>query len=149
MHSQILYFSAAPQANAENNYRLQLATVDYGPLLVPDLRGILTCWTLLYCVNHSVRLCYTRSRRRLSAVGALFVLQQPRWQYMQQPIKAYHQDEEQHWVAELACGHQQHVRHSPPWVNRPWVMTPAGREAKLGFLLSCKKCDSDAPRDID
>jgi hypothetical protein len=26
----------------------------------------------------------------------------------------YHQDEEQNWVAELSCGHQQHVRHRPP-----------------------------------
>ena len=25
------------------------------------------------------------------------------------------------WVAELECGHTQHVRHDPPWTNRPWV----------------------------
>jgi hypothetical protein len=57
-------------------------------------------------------------------------------------ITGYHQDDEGHWVAELECGHQQHVRHNPPWVNRPWVMTAAGRTAALGAVLDCKKCDS-------
>lgn len=42
---------------------------------------------------------------------------------MQQAITSFHQDEEQHWVAKLAWGHQQHVRHNPPWQNRPWVIT--------------------------
>lgn len=59
---------------------------------------------------------------------------------MQQAIIGFHLDEEQHWVAELACGHGQHVRHTPPWQNRPWVMTAQGRKEKLGMLLDCKKC---------
>ncbi|WP_448214248.1 DUF3565 domain-containing protein [Colwellia sp. MEBiC06753] len=42
---------------------------------------------------------------------------------MKQAIVGYHQDEEQHWVARLACGHNQHVRHDPPWIQRPWVIT--------------------------
>src|SRR5262249_8363555 len=25
-----------------------------------------------------------------------------------------------HWVAELECGHNPHVRHDPPWECRPW-----------------------------
>ncbi|WOT04587.1 DUF3565 domain-containing protein [Shewanella sp. DAU334] len=29
----------------------------------------------------------------------------------------YHQDDEQHWVAELAGGHNLHVRHRPPWIS--------------------------------
>jgi hypothetical protein len=62
-------------------------------------------------------------------------------------IVGYHQDDERHWVARLACGHNQHVRHAPPWTNRPWVITPEGRDAHLGRLLDCKKCDSGAPRD--
>ena len=66
---------------------------------------------------------------------------------MQQLIVGFHQDEESHWVAELACGHNQHVRHSPPWTNRPWVITPEGRQAALGHALDCKKCDAGAPRD--
>ena len=66
---------------------------------------------------------------------------------MNQPITGYHLDEEQHWVAELACGHNQHVRHNPPWSNRPWVTTPEGRMRMLGRELACKKCDEGAPRD--
>ncbi|MBB3061060.1 DUF3565 domain-containing protein [Microbulbifer rhizosphaerae] len=66
---------------------------------------------------------------------------------MQQPITGYHRDEENHWVAELACGHNQHVRHNPPWTNRAWVTTEAGRNAMLGYLLNCKKCDEGAPPD--
>lgn len=66
---------------------------------------------------------------------------------MRQPITGYHTDEEGDWVAELACGHNQHVRHRPPFFNRPWVVTEAGRRAMLGFELGCKKCDEGAPRD--
>ncbi|GAA0812069.1 DUF3565 domain-containing protein [Colwellia sp. D2M02] len=68
---------------------------------------------------------------------------------MQQKIIDYHQDEECDWVARLACGHFQHVRHKPPFINRPWVVTLAGREAMLGYELSCKKCDQGAIRDFD
>ncbi|MDX5329221.1 MAG: DUF3565 domain-containing protein [Marinobacter sp.] len=66
---------------------------------------------------------------------------------MKQRITGYHQDDEKHWVAQLACGHNQHVRHDPPWVNRPWVVTPEGRQSMLGFELDCKKCDEGAPAD--
>ncbi|MBW4935355.1 DUF3565 domain-containing protein [Marinobacter sp. F4206] len=66
---------------------------------------------------------------------------------MKQPITGYHRDQESHWVAQLACGHNQHVRHDPPWVNRPWVMTREGRQSMLGFELDCKKCDQAAPPD--
>lgn len=64
-----------------------------------------------------------------------------------QAIVGYHLDEEQHWVAELACGHNQHVRHQPPWTNRPWTTTLESRTAMLGTELLCKKCDEGAPRD--
>lgn len=60
---------------------------------------------------------------------------------MQQAIIGFHLDDEQHWVADLACEHTQHVRHTPPWQNRPWVMTKQGRKEKLGMMLECKKCD--------
>lgn len=66
---------------------------------------------------------------------------------MHQPIVGYHQDEENHWVAELRCGHFQHVRHLPPWYNRSWVTTGEGRDSMLGFELSCKKCDLGSPKD--
>lgn len=60
---------------------------------------------------------------------------------MQQSIVAFQQDEEQHWVAKLACGHSQHVRHDPPWQSRPWVTTDSGRKKMLGATLQCNKCD--------
>lgn len=66
---------------------------------------------------------------------------------MKQAITGYHQDHEHHWVAELACGHFQHVRHDPPLVERPWVVTEEGRAARLGVILECKKCDEGAPVD--
>lgn len=66
---------------------------------------------------------------------------------MRRPITGYHLDEENHWVAELACGHFQHVRHNPPWQERYWVITEAGRDSRLGFSLNCKKCDEGAPPD--
>jgi hypothetical protein len=55
-------------------------------------------------------------------------------------IVGYHLDEEQHWVAELECGHGQHVRHDPPWQSRPWVITEAGRASHLGTTLYCVLC---------
>lgn len=66
---------------------------------------------------------------------------------MKKSITAYHQDDEKHWVAELACGHFQHVRHNPPMVSRPWVLTKQGRDELLGHELECKKCDQGAPVD--
>lgn len=66
---------------------------------------------------------------------------------MKQPITGYHKDDENHWVAQLACGHNQHVRHDPPWVNRPWVTAVEGRRSMLGFELDCKKCADGAPTD--
>ena len=66
---------------------------------------------------------------------------------MRQPIIGYHRDEEGHWVARLSCGHNQHVRHDPPWTNRLWVTTEEGRRSMLGFQLQCVKCDELAPPD--
>ena len=66
---------------------------------------------------------------------------------MNQSIAGYHKDEEDDWVAELDCGHFQHVRHNPPFVNRPWVITEVGRNAMLGHELNCKKCDLGEPKD--
>jgi hypothetical protein len=62
-------------------------------------------------------------------------------------IVGFHQDDLGDWVAELECGHDQHVRHDPPWTNRPWVTTPDGRNATLGQTLACRKCDQGAPPD--
>ncbi|MGH8126755.1 MAG: DUF3565 domain-containing protein [Gammaproteobacteria bacterium] len=62
-------------------------------------------------------------------------------------IIGFHQDDEMHWVAQLECGHNQHVRHDPPWQSRPWVVTPEGREQAVGQVLECIKCTSGAPAD--
>jgi hypothetical protein len=59
---------------------------------------------------------------------------------LRRPIVGYHQDEDGHWVAELECGHTQHVRHDPPWQVRVWVTTPDGRDAHLGTELDCILC---------
>ena len=67
---------------------------------------------------------------------------------MNRRITGYHQDDKGQWVAELECGHQQHVRHNPPWVNRPWVTTAQGRTAALGAALDCNKCDSPRSKEV-
>jgi uncharacterized caspase-like protein len=61
---------------------------------------------------------------------------------VERAIIGFHQDEFDDWVADLECGHTQHVRHQPPWQERPWVTTAAGRKAHLGQILLCKKCDN-------
>lgn len=63
---------------------------------------------------------------------------------MRQPIVSFHQDDQGHWVARLACGHDQHVRHDPPWQRRPWVVTEDGRRSRLGERLDCVICDRPA-----
>lgn len=60
---------------------------------------------------------------------------------MKRKIVGYHQDEKGDWVADLDCFHGQHVRHEPPFFNRPWSATPEGRKSKLGEMLNCKRCD--------
>jgi len=60
---------------------------------------------------------------------------------MHQPITGFHQDEEGHWIAKLACGHTQHVRHTPPWQSRPWTQTAEGRASMIGHTLPCKLCE--------
>jgi hypothetical protein len=56
-------------------------------------------------------------------------------------IAGYHQDDERQWVAELACGHTQHLRHDPPWQVRPWVTSEEGRMSHLGSELDCRRCE--------
>lgn len=62
---------------------------------------------------------------------------------MKQPIAGFHKDEHGDWVADLECGHTQHVRHDPPWQLRPWVMTDEGRKDHIGMKLNCLKCDRE------
>lgn len=62
----------------------------------------------------------------------------------ERPIIGFKQDERGDWVALLACGHGQHVRHNPPWMNRPWVVTEEGRNKYLGEMLRCAHCLDEA-----
>jgi hypothetical protein len=66
---------------------------------------------------------------------------------MLRKIVSYHKDDEDHWVAELVCGHYQHVRHNPPMVSRSWVLSEKGRKKMLGYALECIKCDKGASID--
>jgi len=58
-------------------------------------------------------------------------------------IVGFSLDDEGHWVAELDCGHRQHMRHQPPFQNRAWVITAEGRESRLGVVVNCVRCDDD------
>jgi tellurite resistance-related uncharacterized protein len=60
---------------------------------------------------------------------------------IQRQITGFHQDDVGDWVAELSCGHGQHVRHKPPFWSRPWVQTDEGRAEKLGAELPCVLCE--------
>ena len=53
----------------------------------------------------------------------------------------FHQDDEGHWVAELDCGHNQHVRHRPPFELKPWVLSDEERNARIGTGRDCPLCD--------
>jgi tellurite resistance-related uncharacterized protein len=56
-------------------------------------------------------------------------------------ISGFHQDDDGEWVAELSCLHGQHVRHRPPFQDRPWVLSDAGRGERIGQELECPLCD--------
>jgi tellurite methyltransferase len=56
-------------------------------------------------------------------------------------IEGFHQDGAGEWVAELSCLHGQHVRHRPPFQERPWVLSEAGRAERIGAELDCPLCD--------
>lgn len=60
---------------------------------------------------------------------------------MERPITGFEFDGEGDPIAILNCGHPQHVRHNPPFINRPWVTTEQGRNSMLGKTLNCVRCD--------
>ena len=60
---------------------------------------------------------------------------------MERSITGFHCDDVGDWVAELACGHAQHVRHRPPFQLRAWVLEEERRNARLGTTLDCPLCD--------
>jgi tellurite methyltransferase len=56
---------------------------------------------------------------------------------MKRPIIRFGYDD----IGDWSCGHLQHVRHSPPFINRPWVTTEAGHKSKIGKTLNCVRYD--------
>lgn len=60
---------------------------------------------------------------------------------MERPITGFGVDSEGDPIAILSCGHPQHVRHNPPFINRTWVTTEQGRQEMLGQTLHCVRCD--------
>jgi hypothetical protein len=60
---------------------------------------------------------------------------------MDRAIAGFHQDEDGDWVAELSCGHAQHVRHRPPFHLREWVVEDKGRQTRIGTPLDCPLCE--------
>jgi hypothetical protein len=68
---------------------------------------------------------------------------------MERAIVGYRQDEKGAWVAELACGHQRHVRHEPPFQSRPWVVDADSRRERLGTLIECGLCAQGVPPPAD
>jgi tellurite methyltransferase len=69
---------------------------------------------------------------------------------MQRDALDFITDPEGEWMALLACGHTQHVRHRPPLVERPWTQTQAGRRQMVGTQFNCVKCVSmEAPAGLN
>ena len=60
----------------------------------------------------------------------------------------FHLDDQGDWVAELECGHTQHVRHRPPFQLRPWVLQERTRNERMGAPLECPLCDRGEPPTI-
>jgi tellurite resistance-related uncharacterized protein len=81
--------------------------------------------------SHLNKMRIGRTRRRAPGLGMASI---------GRAIVGFHRDEAGAWVAELACGHRQHVRHAPPWQSRPWVETEAGRAQHIGAELACPHC---------
>jgi tellurite resistance-related uncharacterized protein len=61
---------------------------------------------------------------------------------MERPIADFGLGSDGDPVAVLNCGHSQHVRHNPPFINRPWVVTREGRDGMIGKPLNCVRCDN-------
>ena len=60
---------------------------------------------------------------------------------MRRTILGFHPDDGGEWVAELSCLHGQHIRHRPPFQERPWVLSEEGRAERVGGHLDCPLCD--------
>ena len=66
---------------------------------------------------------------------------------MERTITGFDRDAGGDWVAQLSCGHSQHVRHRPPFQLREWVTDDRARNGRIGTPLDCPLCDTDEPED--
>jgi len=92
--------------------------------------------------SNSSKISKSKGLRRLAGGLQRSYTMKPQRQLQGQPRKivGFHLDENLDWVAVLECGHQQLVRHNPPWTERHWVTTAEGREAHIGQELQCLAC---------
>lgn len=67
--------------------------------------------------------------------------QRARLASMERAFSAFSRDDEGVLVAHLDCGHRQHMRHKPPLIERPWVLTEEGRAGRIGMSVDCPLCD--------
>lgn len=76
----------------------------------------------------------------MKKVYATRVLASAAMPFPESKVRAFRQDEEGHWIADLECGHAQHVRHRPPMETREWVLTDEGRRGRIGASFPCRYC---------
>ena len=62
---------------------------------------------------------------------------------MDRTIVEFRQDDGGTWIADLECGHSQHIRHQPPFKLAPWVLEDEGRASRIGQPLECRLCDQE------
>jgi len=55
-------------------------------------------------------------------------------------IASHRKDDAGTRVLGLDCGHERHVRHSPPWSHYPWALDDAACDRKLGESIECAHC---------
>ena len=94
--------------------------------------------------RQSVVLVHRRSARGNSRTEPYQCTRTMRRTTVDRKIIGFHQDLHADWVADLDCGHPLHVRHRPPFNNRPWVIDQASRDRRIGEHLDCLRCDRAA-----
>ena len=87
------------------------------------------------------RICRKRSRATEGYGQSEIAYRSSHYSFtVERAITGFHLDEESEWVAELSCGHNQHVRHRPPFQIRTWVLDAGTRMERIGTSLPCPLC---------
>ena len=101
-----------------------------------------TAWTIIAVGLFVISEIGLKPFNPVEAKGILICVTKKMRIGMKTKITGFHQDEYEHWVADLSCGHSRHFRHDPPWQQKEWVTSPQGRKTYIGFELECKTCGS-------